>query len=102
MTKHGLGLYSTDPVAGKWKREAPASYQAIVDNEKRPVVNEQPKGRAKIETYAVVNGREGPEHSILFGRLEDGSRFVAHTPSDKATLDEMMTHDQLGRMGELV
>ncbi|MFZ3035320.1 MAG: acetyl-CoA acetyltransferase, partial [Parvibaculum sp.] len=100
VTKHGLGLYSTDLVAGAWKREVPAAYQSIVDNEAHPAVNEQPKGRAKIETYAVVNGREGPEFAVLFGRMADtDARFVAHTPSDKATLDEMMTHDQLGRMG---
>ena len=100
VTKHGLGLYSTEPKAGKWEREAPATYQAIVDNQAHPVVNEQPKGRAKIETYAVVNGREGPEFAVLFGRMADtDARFVAHTPSDKATLEEMMTHDQLGRMG---
>ena len=30
---------------------------------------------------------------------DTGARFVAHTPSDKATLDEMMTNDQLGRSG---
>jgi acetyl-CoA C-acetyltransferase len=103
VTKHGLGLYSTDPVQGPWKREAPASYQSIIDNEAHPLVDEQPNGRAKIETYAVINGRDGPEFAVLFGRMADtDARFVAHTPSDKATLDEMMTCDQLDRMGTVV
>ncbi|MGB3809653.1 MAG: acetyl-CoA acetyltransferase [Parvibaculum sp.] len=100
VTKHGLGLYSTDPVAGSWKREAPASYQSIIDNEAHPKVAEQPMGKAKIETYAVVNGREGPDFAVLFGRMNDtGARFVAHTPSDKLTLEDMMTREQLGRSG---
>jgi acetyl-CoA C-acetyltransferase len=100
VTKHGLGLYSTDPVAGSWKREKPATYQAVVDAEAHPKVNEQPKGKAKIETYAVVNGRDGAEFAVLFGRMDDtGARFVAHTPSDKPTLDDMMTREQLGRSG---
>jgi acetyl-CoA C-acetyltransferase len=100
VTKHGLGLYSTDPVKGSWKREKPATYQAEIDAEAHPVVNEQPKGRAKIETYTVVNGRDGAEFAILFGRLDDtGARFVAHTPNDKPILQDFMERDQLGRSG---
>ncbi|HEX7776468.1 MAG TPA: acetyl-CoA acetyltransferase, partial [Parvibaculum sp.] len=103
VTKHGLGLYSTDPVAGAWKREKPATYQAEIDNEAHPNVNEQPKGRAKIETYTVVNGRDGAEFAILFGRMEDtGARFVAHTPTEKPILEDMMARDQLGRAGTVV
>ena len=48
----------------------------------------------------MVHGRGGPEFAILFGRLtENGARFVAHTPNDPATLQDMLTRDQLGREG---
>ncbi|MDX5365434.1 MAG: acetyl-CoA acetyltransferase, partial [Alphaproteobacteria bacterium] len=100
VTKHGLGLYSTTPREGKWERENPATYQAEIDAEKHPKVEEKPNGKAKIETYTVVHGRGGPEFAILFGRLaENDARFVAHTPSDPATLQDMLTRDQLGRPG---
>jgi acetyl-CoA C-acetyltransferase len=100
VTKHGLGLYSTTPREGKWERENPATYQAEIDAEKHPKVEEKPNGKAKIETYTVVHGRGGPEFAILFGRLaENDARFVAHTPNDPATLQDMLTRDQLGRPG---
>ncbi len=100
VTKHGLGLYSTAPVRGPWKREKPASYQAEIDNAPHPAVDETPNGKARIETYTVVNGRDGPDFSIVFGRLDEtGARFVAHTPNDPATLNDMMTREQLGRPG---
>jgi len=102
VTKHGIGLYSTDPVKGSWKREKPASYQAEIDNGPHPAVDETPNGAAKIETYTVVNGREGPEFAIVMGRLDaTGARFVAHTPNDKVTLTDMMEREQLGRSGKV-
>ncbi len=100
VTKHGLGLYSTEPVKGPWKREKPSSYQADIDNQPHPQVDETPNGAAKIETYTVLNGRDGAEFGIVFGRLDaTGTRFVAHTPNDKATLTDMMKREQLGRSG---
>ncbi|MDP2125046.1 MAG: acetyl-CoA acetyltransferase, partial [Parvibaculum sp.] len=100
VTKHGLGLYSTTPREGKWEREQPATYQAEIDAEKHPKVEEKPNGKAKIETYTVVHGRGGAEFAILFGRMADSdARFVAHTPNDPATLQDMLTRDQLGRPG---
>ncbi|MAB15229.1 acetyl-CoA acetyltransferase [Parvibaculum sp.] len=103
VTKHGMGLYSTLPKEGKWEREAPATYQAEIDAEKHPVVDETPNGKAKIETYTVVHGRDGPDFAIVFGRLDDtDARFVAHTPNDPATLKDMVERDQLGRPGTVV
>tara|TARA_R110002110_G_scaffold34834_5_gene118160 strand:- start:15521 stop:17074 length:1554 start_codon:yes stop_codon:yes gene_type:complete len=100
VTKHGLGLYSTAPRAGKWERENPAIYQAEIDAGKHPKVDEKPNGKARIETYTVVHRSGGPDFAILFGRLADtDARFVAHTPNDPATLAGMVERDQLGRSG---
>lgn len=99
VTKHGMGLYSTESVNGRWQREDPATYQAQIDSEAHPVAVEKPNGPATIETYTVVHGRKGPEFAIVFGRLPDGGRFVAHTPNDEVTLHDMLTNDQLGRKG---
>jgi acetyl-CoA C-acetyltransferase len=64
-------------------------------------VEAAPKGTAKIETYTVTFDRETPQRGIVFGRLENGSRFVANTPSDQSVLQDMITRDQLGRSGTL-
>lgn len=87
VTKHSMGIYSTQPREGTWEREDPASYQAELDAMDHPVVDEAPSGAGKVETYTVVHGRGGPEFAIVIGRLgETGHRFVAHTPADEATL----------------
>ena len=36
---------------------------------------------------------------IIIGRLEDGSRFVANTPADRAVLEDLMAHEGLKRSG---
>lgn len=102
VTKHSMGIYSTQPREGTWEREDPASYQAELDAMDHPVVDEAPSGAGKVETYTVVHGRGGPEFAIVIGRLgETGHRFVAHTPADEATLQGMMDRDMLGAPGKV-
>ena len=43
--------------------------------------------------------RRGKRFGIVIGRLEDGKRFLAHTPDDDATLDWMMREEILGKRG---
>ena len=61
-----------------------------------PQVIEKPDGKATVETYTVVLDRRGKRFGIVVGRLEDGKRFLAHTPDDDATLDWMMREEMLG------
>ena len=96
-TKHGIGLYSNEPFEGKWKRENPDIYQKNIDELPRPLVDERPSGVAKIETYTVANGRDGPELGIVIGRLnENNNRFIAITKNDN-DLDKLMNEECLNR-----
>ncbi len=101
VTKHSIGIYSTAPVAGHWQREDPSFYQKQIDAMAHPRVEEHPHGPAKIETYTVVTDRKRARFGIVIGRLEDGRRFLAHTPEDDATLDHMMQTDMLGQTGHV-
>jgi len=101
VTKHSAGIYSTTPTEGTWKREDPKKFQAELDALPRVHVESAPKGTAKIETYTVTFDRQTPQRAVVFGRLENGSRFVANTPSDPALLQDMITRDQLGRSGTI-
>ena len=76
-------------------------YQAKINKDKGPSFIEEANGNAYIETYTVINDREGPSFSILFGRLNDGSRFIANTPNDKDLLLDMMTNDYLNIRGKV-
>tara|TARA_B100001057_G_scaffold200996_1_gene201763 strand:- start:3507 stop:5036 length:1530 start_codon:yes stop_codon:yes gene_type:complete len=96
-TKHGIGLYSSEPFEGEWKRENPDSYQKNIDNLAKPIVEENPSGEAKIETYTVANGRDGPQLGIVIGRLnKSNNRFIAITKNEN-DLDKLMNEECLNR-----
>jgi acetyl-CoA C-acetyltransferase len=99
VTKHSAGIYSTTPTEGTWTREDPKKFQAELDALPRQLVETAPKGAAKIETYTVTFNGKTPQLGVIFGRLENGNRFVANIPSDPGLLQEMISKDQLGRPG---
>lgn len=99
VTKHAAGIYSTTPTRGAWKREDPKSYQKDLDAMAHPAVEEKPDGKGTVETYTVVVDRRGKRFGIVIGRLEDGRRFLAHTPDDDATLNWMTSSEILGQHG---
>jgi acetyl-CoA C-acetyltransferase len=99
LSKQGTGIYSTTPTRGNWVRENPASYQGEIDSLADVPFTETPSGSARIETYTVCFGKAGPERGIVIGRLTDGTRFVANTPADAATLNGLMEKDSLDRPG---
>ncbi|MCE9522715.1 MAG: acetyl-CoA acetyltransferase [Alphaproteobacteria bacterium] len=99
VTKHALGIYSTTPVKGSWKREDPKTYQRDIDGMAHPQIEARPEGEGVVETYTVMHDRGGPKMGIVIGRLSDGKRFLAHTPSDPATLSDLMEREMLGRRG---
>ncbi len=99
VTKHSLGIYSTTPVRGAWQREDPKTYQRDIDAMPHPEVEAKPGGEGTIETYTVMHDRGGPKMGIVIGRLGNGKRFLAHTPNDPATLNDLMEREALGRRG---
>jgi acetyl-CoA C-acetyltransferase len=99
ITKHSMGIYSTTPVTGAWQRKTPADYQQAILDEVHPPFTESPDGRATIETYTVLHGRQGVERALVIGLLQDGNRFIAETPNDEHTLRQMMDREMLGAAG---
>ena len=100
VTKHSFGIYSTTPVLGPWRREDPGILQAQLDRLPKAPFVERARGRATIETYTVMHGKDGPQYSVLLGRLvETGQRFIANTPTDPPVLADLQNRDSLGRPG---
>lgn len=102
ITKHSMGIYSTTPVKGEWRRQPPADYQQAILDEPHPPFAESPSGAATIETYTVIHSREGAERALVIGLLEDGTRFIAETPDDEQTLQQMMDREMLGAKGTVI
>ncbi len=102
VTKHSFGVYSTDAPAAPWQRESPAVLQAQMDALPKAPFTETPHGDARIETYTVMHGRDGPEFAVIFGRLvETGQRFIANLPDDAAAAWDLQNRDSLGRPGRV-
>ncbi len=99
-TKHAVGVYSGQPPSGPWERTDPEIDQAALDKLPRPEVIDAADGPATVETYTVVQDRDGnPQQGIVIGRLDDGRRFVANTPSDVSLLESMTAQEFVGKQG---
>jgi acetyl-CoA C-acetyltransferase len=102
LTKHAVGVYSARPKDGPFVCEDAAPRQAILDAQTAPELAREPSGPASIETYTVLHDRDGtPVRGLVIGRLEDGRRFLAETPADRATLDGLMAAEGVGRRGRV-
>jgi len=100
MTKHSIGIYSTEPNPGTWTRPDLEIYQAEIDRAPHPELATEPSGSATVETYTVLHDRDGqPTKGIVIGRLQDGRRFVANTPEDRSVLEALMVREGIGTAG---
>jgi acetyl-CoA C-acetyltransferase len=102
LTKHAMGIYSTTPTQGPWRRPDQTAVQAGIDALAHPAVTETPEGRATIETCTVIHAREGRRMGIVIGRDGQGRRFVANTPKgDEAMMAALETGERVGATGHV-
>lgn len=100
ITKHSLGVYSTEPPADAWRRDSLVSCQRELDRMPHPVLATEAKGRGTIETYTVLHDREGrPARGIVIGRLDDHRRFLASTTNETSVLEALMSCEAVGLSG---
>ncbi len=107
LGKHAMGIYSTTPREGSWKRRPAAEVQATIDALPRATLDERPTGPATLEAYSVVFDRSGaPQHGIVMGRLSSeadtkAKRFIANVMGDRSLLDAMTREEFVGRTGRV-
>jgi acetyl-CoA C-acetyltransferase len=104
LTKHSACVWSSEPPAtahadGKERiREAEAASQAALA---LPVA-EEATGSSRVDSYTVVFDRDGaPSQGIVVGRLDDGPRFVANTPTDRTLLEDLVSRELVGSPGRV-
>ncbi|HZP56275.1 MAG TPA: acetyl-CoA acetyltransferase [Dehalococcoidia bacterium] len=103
VTKHSAGVYGAEPPRGEWRRTDPKEDQARIGAEPHPPFIAEPSGKATVETYTVVFDRDGaPELGIIIGRTEDGRRFIANAPDERALLESMTQREMIGTAGTVV
>ena len=101
ITKQSAGIYTTRAPERTFSPRDPATYQAEIDADKGPAVAVTADGPGTIETYTVMHDRKGPSFGILFGRLQDGRRFIANPPDDPGLLRDMTERDYLAADGRV-
>lgn len=102
LTKHSVGIYSTQPPVRAWQRPDSPTYQADIDAQPHPTVLDSASGPASIETYTVVHERDGsPSRGIVVARLDDARRVIANTPADRELLESLEAREAIGRTGTL-
>jgi acetyl-CoA C-acetyltransferase len=95
VTKHALGLYSTEPPAGGFRW---ADVQDEVDALPRREVCDDADGPAVVESWVVVHDREGEPERVLASCLLDDGRRAWASSDDPATVAEMVSGaEQIGR-----
>lgn len=78
MTKEAAGVYS----AARPKAFTPAEPAAKAKTQVEVAIL---AGEAKLETFTVTHGKDGPDRGIIFARFADGRRAIANN-ADAATL----------------
>ena len=101
LTKHSAGVYSTRPPERPFARQDPALGQAELDRLPRPAFTELAQGPATLGTCTVSHGAQGANGALVIGTLDDGSRFIANTPTDTGLWDAMQREDFVGRRGRV-
>jgi acetyl-CoA C-acetyltransferase len=99
VTKHALGLYSTEPPADGFRW---ADVQAEVDALPTRELFEGSDGdgaeKATVESWVVVHGREGEAERVLAACLLDDGRRAWAASDDADTVTEMRSGaEQIGR-----
>ena len=93
-------MYGGRRPARGWQRAGGEAVRQLVESQAHPAVADAPAGRGTLETYTVVHGRDGaPERGVAIGLLDDGRRFVAALPRDRAVLEAFERDEQVGRVG---
>lgn len=99
VTKHALGLYSTEPPADgfRWADVQP-EVDALPRREVCETVDDSVGGTATVESWVVAHARDGaPERVLASCLLDDGRRAWAGS-DDEATVTEMRSGaEQIGR-----
>ena len=97
LTKHALGLYSTDPAPRGYDS---ADVQSRVDQVPRTAVAEEHTGPVTVEAYTVMYSADGPERGLCALTTGEGARTWG-TVTDKAAAEAMTHEEAIGVTGDL-
>lgn len=97
ITKHAVGLYSSEPPKNGWRHGDCTQDQARIDAMAVEVVGPEAEGTATVEAMTVLHDRTGSAVAApIMARLKDGRRVVASL-ADSANPAELSETSLIGR-----
>lgn len=96
VTKHALGLYSTEPADHPYLSE---DVQDSVDDSGRTAADAGHVGAVTIEGYTVMHDKTGPEKLMAAVRTPNGRSWA--TSNDAALMAEGMERELIGEAAEI-
>jgi acetyl-CoA C-acetyltransferase len=93
LTKHAFGVYSAMKPSRAFRHE---DLQAQVDATPQRAVESHYSGPARVESYTVMYGNDGPKVGHIACLLPSGARAWANT-QDRTALDAMTREEFCGR-----
>lgn len=95
LTKHSLGLYSTEPGEQAWVDTDTVSLQKAIDSGPRLSLASNPVGSVVVEACTVAFDRSGPKLGFAIARNPSGERIVANI-EDPSSLERVLKQDTVG------
>ena len=92
VTKHAIGVYSTEPPANGFRH---ADVQAEVDRTPTREVTGEHVGAATVEGYTVMHDHTGPVEALIAALTPGGVRTFARS-RDRAAMDALIASDLVG------
>ncbi|MEH6589682.1 MAG: acetyl-CoA acetyltransferase [Halioglobus sp.] len=102
LTKHSLGVYSTEPGDAEWQALDGTALQRKIDEMPTVTLAESPSGPAIVETFTVSFSRHGPKTGIVVARNRQGQRILALARTDADSLNQLLAEDPIGREGQVI
>lgn len=96
VTKHAMGLYSTEPASHAFMTE---DVQDAVDDSQRVDADTGYTGAVTIEGYTVMHNQDGPEQLMAAVRTPNGRTWG--TTTEESTMVDGMERELIGQSAEL-
>lgn len=101
LTKHSMGLYSTEAPKGTWQPIDSLPLQEEINNGEQAVLASEVEGDATIETFTVTYDHEGPAKGVVFARNAKGERVLATIQGNAEQLKLLLSEGAPGVKGRV-
>ncbi len=99
LTKHSIGVYSTEPGSHSWNAVDSNMLQEQVDQAPRRKLASTAEGPATIESYTVSFDRNGPTKGFVIGLNDRQERIIANVAAGTDTLSRLIEDELIGARG---